>query len=77
MDEKKVILEKPHQNRLSGELKRGEERIVRHRKGTQKVKVMKGVNLEKDTEIKVKDLETGKTDILNLALCHFSDIERS
>jgi len=68
-------LRKPRQNRLKGILKRGEEYWVRHRKGTQKVKIMKGIDLQEDTEVKVKDLETGETQMLQIVLCHFTKVE--
>lgn len=74
-NEDKEKLFPPKQNRLKGKLKRGEKYIVRHRKGTEKVKIMKGVELQKDIEVKVKNLENKENKNLKIVLCHFKKLE--
>lgn len=62
------------QNRITEPLKRGDIVIVRHRSGTEKVKVMKAA-ANTDETIKVKVVETGESKILKMANCHFTRVE--
>lgn len=65
------------QNRLTGILKKGETYIVRHRQGTEKVKIMKKVDLRADEIAKVTNIDTNEVKELKVALCHFIKEENS
>jgi len=60
------------QNRLTGILKKGEVYVVRHRQGTEKVKIMKKVDLRADELVQVKNIDTNETKELKVALCYFA-----
>jgi hypothetical protein len=72
MEEKPRKLMPSIQNRLNGILKKGEVYIVRHRQGTEKVKIMKKVDLRSDELVKVKNVDTNEEKDLKVALCYFT-----